>query len=82
VLFRSNPFNPSTTIKYSLPHATHVTLCIYDILGRMVVELVNGAQEAGYKSVQFDASGLASGIYFYRLQAGAYMETKKLMVIR
>ena len=77
-----NPFNPSTTIKYTLPHATHVTLKIYDILGRVVAELVNGTQEAGYKSVQYDASGLVSGIYFYRLQAGAYVETKKLVVIR
>jgi hypothetical protein len=77
-----NPFNPTTTIKYTLPHTGHVTLRIYDILGRVVTELVNGTQEAGYKSVQFDASGLACGIYFYRLQAGAFVETKKLVIIR
>jgi hypothetical protein len=77
-----NPHNPSTTIKYTLPHASHVTLRIYDILGRVAAELVNGMQEAGYKSAQFDASGLASGIYFYRLQAGAYVETKNLLFMK
>jgi hypothetical protein len=61
---------------------THVTLKIYDILGRVVAELVNATQEAGYKSVQFNANNLPSGIYFYSLHAGAFVETKKLVVVR
>lgn len=77
-----NPFNPNTTIKYTLPKSSHVTLKIFDILGRELKTLVNGTQEAGYKSVQFSAHNLPSGIYFYRLQAGGFMETKKLLVIR
>ena len=77
-----NPFNPSTIIKYTLPKASPVTLKIYDILGRELKTLVNGSQEAGYKSVQFNASALPSGIYFYRLQAGAYVETKKLLLLK
>ena len=77
-----NPFNPTTTIRYTLPHASHVTLKIYDILGRVVSELVNGTQEAGYKSVQFKANDLPSGIYFYRLQAGAFVEEKKLLLLK
>ena len=77
-----NPFNPTSTIKYTLPKESHITFIIYDILGREIATLVNETQEAGYKSVQFNASNLASGIYFYRLQAGAFTETKKLLLIR
>ena len=77
-----NPFNPTTTIRYSLTKATYVTLKIYDIVGREAKILVNGTQEAGYKSVQFNANNLPSGTYFYRLQAGAFTDTKKLLVVR
>ncbi len=77
-----NPFNPSTTIRYELPKAIHVTLTIYDILGRKVATLVNGVEEPGYKSVHWDASEMASGVYFYRLQAGSYTETKKLLLLK
>lgn len=77
-----NPFNPSTTIKYTLPHAIHVTLKIYDILGRVVAEPVNGMQEAGYKSVEFDAGDLPSGIYFYRLTAGTFTDIKKMILLK
>jgi hypothetical protein len=77
-----NPCNPSTTIKYELPRASYVTLTVYDVLGREVATLVNGIEEPGYKSVQWDASGVASGIYFYRLQAGDFVATKKLLLIR
>lgn len=77
-----NPFNPSTTIRYDLPVATHVTLKLYDIVGREAQVLVDGIQEPGYKSVQFDARSLASGVYLYRLQAGTFVEIRKMVVIK
>jgi hypothetical protein len=64
-----NPFNPSTTINYDLPEPSHVSLVIYDVLGRKVAEIVNGVQEAGFKSVVWDASGVASGVYLARFTA-------------
>jgi len=77
-----NPFNPVTTISYELPVTTHVTLTISDVVGREVARLVDGPQEAGYKSVTFDGSNLASGIYFYRLQAGTFVETKRMILMK
>jgi hypothetical protein len=77
-----NPFNPSTTIRYALPEASYATLKIYDVLGQEIATLVNGVEEAGYKSVTFDAGKLSSGIYFYRLQSGYYVDTKKLLLLR
>jgi hypothetical protein len=77
-----NPFNPSTTIRYELPRASHVTLTVYDALGREVATLVNTVEGPGYKSVQWNAGAVASGVYFYRLQAGTIVQTKKLMVVR
>ena len=77
-----NPFNPVTTISYELPVNTHVTLAVTDIIGREVARLVDGYQEAGYKNVSFDASNLASGIYFYRLQADGFVETRKLILMK
>jgi len=77
-----NPFNPSTTISYHLPRQSHVTLKIFDVLGREVAMLVNRVEEPGYKSVNFDAKPLPSGVYYYRLQAGNYIETKKLLLLR
>jgi hypothetical protein len=65
-----NPFNPSTTIKYELPKSSMVRLSVYDILGREVSVLLNDKGDAGVHEVKFDASGLSSGVYFYRLQAG------------
>jgi hypothetical protein len=77
-----NPFNPSTTIRYGLPRGSKVTLIVYNALGQEVATLVNEAQEAGYHEVRFDASGLASGAYFYRLQAAGLTLTKKLLLLR
>jgi hypothetical protein len=77
-----NPFNPSTKISYQLPVNCRATLKIYDALGRELATLVNDNESAGYKSVVFDASNLSSGVYFYRLQAGTYSQTKKLLLLK
>jgi hypothetical protein len=77
-----NPFNPSTTIRFALPHRSHVTLTVYNTLGQQVAQLVNSDIAAGYHEVQFNASNLASGVYFYRMQAGSYVETKSLCLIK
>jgi hypothetical protein len=77
-----NPFNPTTIINYQLPANSFVTLKVYDILGREVATLINGRQSAGYYNATFKASNLPSGVYFYRLQAGAYSSTKKLVVLK
>lgn len=72
----------STTIRYELPEAEHVRLVVYDALGREVAVPIDEQQPAGRKNLQFDARHLASGVYFYRLTAGDFSETKKLMVVR
>jgi hypothetical protein len=77
-----NPFNPSTSIRYGLPERSHVNLVVYNTLGQQVTVLQNGEQEAGYHDVKFDASALPSGVYFYRLHAGSYVETRKLCLVR
>ncbi len=76
-----NPFNPSTTIRYALPLRAHVTLSLFNCLGQEVVRIVNGEQEAGYQIVRFDGSGIASGVYFYRLRAGDFVQTRKLVLL-
>ena len=77
-----NPFNPVTTIAYRLPEASRVTLAVFDVMGREVARLLDGVEEAGSRTVRFDASGLASGVYFYRLQAGGRTAVKKLTILR
>jgi hypothetical protein len=77
-----NPFNPSTTIRFQLPRASHVTLTVYDVLGREVSVLVNEGKDAGVHEVKFDGSNLASGVYFNRLQAGEFVQIRKLVLLR
>jgi len=77
-----NPFNPVTFIRYSLPVTIHVTLKVYNTLGQEVRTLIDGAQEPGYKAAEFDASALPSGIYFYRLTAGSFSGTRKLILTK
>jgi hypothetical protein len=77
-----NPFNPSTVIRYGLPERSHVKLEIFNPLGQRVAVLVDGEKEAGYHSVTLESRGLASGLYLYRLQAGDFVETKKLIILR
>ena len=71
-----------TTLSYQLPTEAQVTLKVSDILGRKVATRVDGPQDARYKSVSYDASNLASGVYFYRLRAGNFVETKRLVVLK
>ena len=90
-----NPFNPSTKIKYTIPNVTlgsssraesreegFVTLRVYDVLGNEVTTLVNEEKPAGSYEVEFNASNLSSGIYFYKLSAGSFTETKKMTVLK
>jgi len=77
-----NPFNPVTTIQFSLPEISNVRLVLYDILGREVKEIVKGEYGPGYHKVMLDASNLASGVYFYRLEAGKFTNAKKLMIMK
>jgi hypothetical protein len=77
-----NPFNPNTTIQYELPNASEVRLTVFNVLGQEAVTLVNETKPAGIHTVQLDGSRLASGLYFYRLQAGQYVEMKKLVLLK
>jgi hypothetical protein len=77
-----NPFNPSTTIRYGLPNRSHVTLTVFNTLGQQVSVLQNEEQEAGYHEVEFDGKILSSGVYFYRIQAGDFVQTKRLLLLK
>ena len=77
-----NPFNSSTTIKYELPKVSEVRLSAYDLLGREVSVLANERMNAGVHEVRFDGSNLASGVYFYRLQAGDFIQAKRLVIAK
>ena len=78
----TNPFNPSTTFNFSIPGQEHVTLKIYDILGNEIAVLVNEIKSSGEYQIEWDASFFASGVYIYRLTAGDFISTKKLMLIK
>ena len=77
-----NPFNPSTNINFTLPKTEYVTLKIYDILGKEVAILINQELNAGNHTKTWDANNLSSGVYFYRLTAGKFTETKKMILVR
>jgi hypothetical protein len=77
-----NPFNPTTVINFDLPVSGTISLKVFDLLGREVATLVDGRMEAGFHQVTFDASRLTSGVYFYRIQAGSFSETKRLVLLK
>jgi flagellar hook assembly protein FlgD len=77
-----NPFNPSTTLRYSLPEASFTSIKIYDALGNEVSSLMNETKSAGTYEVEFNATDLSSGIYYYTLQAGSFTQTKKMILIK
>jgi hypothetical protein len=77
-----NPFNPSTTISYSVPRSAIVSLAIFNTLGQKVASLVNRREEVGYHQVIWNATNAPSGIYFYRLRAGEFVETKKMILLK
>tara|TARA_R110002124_G_scaffold257722_5_gene423424 strand:- start:193 stop:693 length:501 start_codon:yes stop_codon:yes gene_type:complete len=77
-----NPFNPSTTIKYGIPEASHVSILVYNMLGKKVATIVDERKSSGWYTVRFDASNLASGFYFYRIIAKDFIGIKKMMLIK
>jgi len=77
-----NPFNPETNIKFTLPKDGNVTLKVFDVSGRVVAEIVNGNLNAGTYSVSFNASKLSSGVYFYRISADGFTDTKKMILVK
>jgi len=77
-----NPFNPSTTIRFTVPEAGLVTLKVYNLLGQEVITLLNEEQTSGVYEVTFDAAQLPSGIYFYSINAGDFVATKKMILLK
>ncbi len=77
-----NPFNPITTIKFAVAKESNVNLNIYNVLGELVSTLVNEELKAGYYEYDFNASILASGVYLYRISAGDFVETKKMVLLK
>ncbi len=77
-----NPFNPSTVIRYGLPQQSHVALDVYNVIGQKIATLVDDNQAAGYHEVHFSGSGLPSGVYFYRLTAGGFVRTLKMILTK
>ena len=83
----TKPFNLGTTIKYNIPELSFVSLKVFDVLGNEIATLVNEEKPVGFYEVEFNSTGLIhqtlpSGIYFYKLQAGSYVETKKMILIK
>ena len=77
-----NPFNPSTTIQFSIENSEFTILKVYDLLGREVAVLANEKMAAGAHEVRFDGAGLAGGVYFYRIQAGDFVQTNRLVLLK
>jgi len=77
-----NPFNPITIIQYELPQQSDVQITIYDLVGREVTTLVSEIQDAGYKSIQWNATNVPSGIYFYQIRAGEFVQTRKMVLLK
>jgi hypothetical protein len=82
-----NPFNPITFLSYDLPNQAQVTLTVYDLIGREVIQLVNTTQDAGYKSVQWNATDsfgkpVSAGVYLYQIQAGDFVQTRKMVLLK
>ena len=82
-----NPFNPITTLMYDLPSDAFVTLSIYDMLGGEITQLVNTTQQAGFKSIQWDATvsmgrAVSAGVYIYKIQAGEFIQTRKMVLLK
>jgi len=77
-----NPFNPSTSISFTIGHDSQVTLAVYNVAGEKVAELLKGDFSTGAHSVDWNASEFASGMYFYRIVAGDFVETRKMMLLR
>ena len=77
-----NPFNPSTEIRFALPSDTHVTLTVYNSIGQAVTTLIDQDAPAGYHTVKLDAKHLSSGIYYYRLRAGSFTSTQKMILMK
>ena len=82
-----NPFNPITSLRYDLPEQAWVTLRVYDLLGREVTQLVNSVQDAGYRSVQWNATDsfgkpVSAGVYLYQIRAGEFVQTRKMVLLK
>ena len=77
-----NPFNPLTTMQYLIPQVSHVTIKVYDIIGKEIKTLVNEEKLAGKYVVQFDGSNFSSGVYFYQMRAGEFIDTKKFILLK
>ncbi|MBT8379039.1 MAG: T9SS type A sorting domain-containing protein [Ignavibacteria bacterium] len=77
-----NPFNPTTKIKFELPDQNRVTLKVYNVLGNEIATLINKDKPSGTYEIEFDATGLPSGIYFYELHAGNFVETRKMILLK
>jgi hypothetical protein len=82
-----NPFNPITSLRYDLPEQAQVTLTVYDLMGREVTQLVNTTQEAGYRSVKWNATDsfgkpVSAGVYLYQIRAGEFVQTRKMVLLK
>ncbi len=77
-----NPFNPTTTIRFSVPERSEIELVVYDAIGKQIETLISGDHEAGVYEVDFDATGLSSGIYFYQIKSASFTETRKLVLMK